>query len=122
MNLEKNPPGAGGGGGGGAWSIVLESQLLPLLVWLASAVTPGNAGFEVFDFSHAARVAGSTGQTSAGVSESFAIFFGCRMLRALEGEKVDGFVHNIFGSWMSGLPLDNGRLVGLDRLQGNVHV
>ena len=54
---------------GGVWLIVLESQLLPLLDLLAAAVAPGKGrGFEAFDFSHAARVAGSTGQTSASVS------------------------------------------------------
>jgi hypothetical protein len=70
-NREKSPF---GGGGGSVWSIVLESQLFPWLAKLASLVAPGNAAvLEGFDLSHAARVAGSTGQTSAGFSVSFAI-------------------------------------------------
>jgi hypothetical protein len=39
---------------------------------------PGKGGFEELDFSHAARVAGSTGHTSAGVSQSFAILLWIR--------------------------------------------
>ncbi len=71
MNREKKPP----LGGGGVWSIELESQLFPLLARLASLVTPGKASTgEELDFSHAARVAGSTGHLSGGVSVSFAIF------------------------------------------------
>lgn len=55
---------------GGDWSMVLKSQLLPLL---ASVVATGKVDLEGLDFSHAARVAGSTGQASAGGSDSFAI-------------------------------------------------
>lgn len=44
--------------------MVLESQLFPWLARLASRVAPGKVGLEEFDLSHAARVAGSTGQTS----------------------------------------------------------
>jgi hypothetical protein len=64
---------------------MLESQLFPLLASFASFVTPGKAsGLEPpFDFSHAARVAGSTGQTSGEVSVSFAIlnYAGLRIVR-----------------------------------------
>lgn len=71
LNLEKSPF---GGAAGGVWSIVLESQLFPWLAKLASLVTPGKAAVpEGFALSHAARVAGSTGQASAGDSVSFAI-------------------------------------------------
>lgn len=69
MNREKKLLGAGGGRD---WSMVDESQLFPAEAWLATAVAPGKGDLEALDFSHAARVAGSTGQTSAGGS-SFAI-------------------------------------------------
>ena len=59
--------------GGGDWSILEESQLFPSLARLASLVAPGKGWGGGFDFSHAARVAGSTGQASAGVSVSFGI-------------------------------------------------
>lgn len=53
---------------------MLESQLFPSFAWLAAAVAPGKGGgFEELDFSHAARVAGSTGHASVGVCASFAI-------------------------------------------------
>lgn len=61
-------------GGGGIWSIVLESQLFPTLAWLASLVIPGKTAGLLLPglfFSHAARVAGSTGHVSGGVSVSF---------------------------------------------------
>jgi hypothetical protein len=61
------------GAGAGDWSMVDESQLFPGLDWEAAAVAPGKGDLEALDFSHAARVAGSTGQTSAGGSDSFAI-------------------------------------------------
>ena len=58
------------------WSGVLESQPAARLAsgsW--DGLTPGNASIlEELDFSHAARVAGSTGQISGGVSVSFAMF------------------------------------------------
>ena len=60
----------------GVWSIVLESQLLPLLTWLAAAVALGKGGLAALDLSHAARVAGSTGQASTSGSPSFAILCG----------------------------------------------
>lgn len=70
MSFERRPL----GGGEGIWSMVLESQLFPALARLASAVAPGKTGFEVLDFNQAARVTWSTGQISAGVSDSFVIF------------------------------------------------
>jgi hypothetical protein len=71
LNLEKSPFDKGAGG---VWSIVLESQLFPWLAKLASLVASGKAAvLEGFALSHAARVAESTGQASAGISVSFAI-------------------------------------------------
>jgi hypothetical protein len=70
ISLEKKPL---GGGEEVDWSMELESQLFPSLAGLALVVAPGKGGLEELDFSHAARVAGSTGQTSAEVSESFAM-------------------------------------------------
>ena len=72
MKREKNPRGAGDAGGGD-WSMLLESQLLPSLAVLAVRVVPEKVDLVEFDLSHAARVAGSTGQVSAEDSVSFAI-------------------------------------------------
>jgi len=73
INLENSPF---ADWGGGVWSIALESQLFPWLAKLASFVAPGKAAvLEGFALSHAARVAGSTGQASAGISVSFAILW-----------------------------------------------
>ncbi len=54
---------------------MLESQPAARLAsGSLDGLMPGNASIlEELDFSHAARVAGSTGQTSGGVSVSFAI-------------------------------------------------
>lgn len=62
---EKSP----GIGAGGDWSISSESQELPLLAALGPADAPGKEAVGL-DFSHAARVFSSTGQTSAGASDS----------------------------------------------------
>ena len=60
---------------GGAWSIVFESQLFPVLaLFVAAAATPGKGGREALDLSQAARVAGSTGQTSDSESVFLDIF------------------------------------------------
>ena len=74
---EKKPRGAGDAGGGD-WSMLLESQLLPSLAELAVRVVPEKVGLVELDLSHAARVAGSTGQASAEDSVSFAITMCCR--------------------------------------------
>lgn len=65
VNRERKPV---RGAGGGLWSMVFELHSCP-----ASAAVPGKVGLEEFDLSHAARVAGSTGQTSAGGSVSLAM-------------------------------------------------
>jgi len=91
-NLEKSPF---GDRAGGVWSIVLESQLFPWLAKLASLVAPGKAAvLEGFDLSHAARVAGSTGQTSAGVSVSFAIWL---LDQNASRRFDDASMHELFG-------------------------
>jgi hypothetical protein len=51
---------------GGVWSTVSESQLGP---GFAGGVAPGNGGREELFFSHAVRVAWSTGQASTPASE-----------------------------------------------------
>jgi len=60
-------------GAGGVCSRVLESQLFPWLARWASVVASGKTALEELDFSHAARVAGSTGQASGVFSVSFVI-------------------------------------------------
>jgi len=69
VNFERRP-----GAGGTLWSIEEESQLVPEEEELAWVVAIGKVSTFELDFNHAARVAGSTGQTSAGASVSFAMF------------------------------------------------
>lgn len=71
VKRERNPV---GGARGGVWSMVEELQLLPWLVEFTSAVAPEKVGANWFDLSHAARVAESTGQASAGDSVSLPMF------------------------------------------------
>lgn len=103
---------------GCVWSIVLESQLLPWLALLACSVKPGKTSglLPPLFFSHAARVAGSTGQASGGVSVSFDMLYTVCRVSMFDG--VDDKITISRPLYFKLVPSKDGwsRLAGLDDL------
>ena len=89
VSLEKRPLAFGGGD----WSVWDESQLFPSVRRLASLAASGKGWGGLLVFSHAARVAGSTGHTSAGVSVSLDILLVMRRECVSELMMLHNYLH-----------------------------